>query len=185
MQKGTHRVEELLYWNRLFRELKVRYLVYGCVLIQRHAAERAPFTVRLQKGPHSGPAEAEWALDWNTAAAQPGAESMILDSRPRRSPYLHLAVLHGMQNGGLVPKEFMLRSQYPFEAECKCPSWVTDLVQRCEGTRSGRELLDDLKQDEVIQRDTEFGEFVEILKTLASSGFLEMTGHEIPRNARA
>jgi SAM-dependent methyltransferase len=184
MQKGTHRLEELSYWSRLFRELNVRYLVYGCVLIQRRAEERAPFTARLQKGPDSGPAEAEWALAWNTAAAQPGARNMMLDSHPRLSPYLHLAVLHAMQNGGLVPKEFMLRARHPFESECKCPAWVAALIGKCDGTGSGRELLEELKQTEVIQRDTDAGEFAEILKMLTSSGFLDIEGHEIPRIER-
>jgi len=180
MQKGTHRPEELQYWSSLFRTLKVRYLVYGCVLIQRHSAERTPFTIRLQKGPDSGPAEAEWALDWNTAASQPGADGRLLEARPRRSPHLYLAVLHRMNDGVLVPHEFLLRVKHPFEGECKCPAWVTALIEKCDGILSGHQLLELLKQLELIHPDTESSEFAEILRTLISSGFLEVDSHRIP-----
>ena len=135
MQKGTHRPEELQYWSSVFRSVKATFLLYGCILIQRHAEERAAFSVRLQKGPHSGPAETDWALAWNTVA--PGGTHLRIDSRvpaPVRSPHLYLAVLHGMQDGALVPQEYLLRVKHPFEVECKCPAgW-----RRCWNSATAR-----------------------------------------------
>jgi len=185
MQKGMHRMEELNYWSKLFRTTKARYLVYGTVLVQRHAAEdiRAPFTVRLQKGPDSGPAESEWALNWNSAASQPGAAELVLNSCPKLSPHLHLAVLHRVHDGGLVPEQFLMRVRHPFESECKCPAWVAEMLGHCTGERTGVQLLEFLKKHEVVQGDTEHAEFAEVLRTLVGSGFLEVPAYPFPPRA--
>jgi len=185
MQKGMHRMEELNYWSKLFRTTKARYLVYGTVLVQRHAAEdiRAPFTVRLQKGPDSGPAESEWALNWNSAASQPGAAELVLNSCPKLSPYLHLAVLHRVQDGGLVPEQFLMRVRHPFESECKCPAWVAQMLSHCTGERTGLELLGTLKEHQIVQQDTEPAEFAEVRRALIASGFMSVPAHPIPQRA--
>jgi hypothetical protein len=180
MQKGTHRPEELQYWSSVFRSVKATFLLYGCILIQRHAEPRAAFSVRLQKGPHSGPAETNWALEWNTAAASRSATDFILASAPMRSRHLHLAVLHGMQDGELVPQEYLLRVNHPFEAECKCPGWVAAMLEQCNGRNTVSEIMNFLKERGAIHAETEGGEFAAILRTLISSGFLEVADHLIP-----
>ena len=164
MQKGTHRPEELHYWANVFRAVQVKWLVYGGIWIQKHAEEREPFTVRLMKGPDSGPAETNWALKWHTAAAKPGALDLIMNSAPARSPHLYLAVLHKMQNGVLVPHEYLLRVKHPSEAECKCPGWVAAMLEVCDGRKSGAEILNLLKQQGVIDAETESRELAEIFR---------------------
>jgi SAM-dependent methyltransferase len=182
MQKGMHGMQELSYWSRLYRSTKVRYLVYGTVLVQRHSdgEGRKPFTVRLQKGPDSGPRESEWALNWNSAASQAGAADLVLNSGPKLSPHLYLAVLHSVKDGGLVPEEFLMRVRHPFESECKCPVWVARMLSHCTGERTGAELLEFLKQNEIIQQDAEPGEFAEILRALITSGFMDVPAYPIP-----
>jgi len=172
MQKGTHYPEELQYWSSVYRSLQVKYLVYGCIVVQRHAAPREAFTVRVQKGARSGAAETVWALDWNTAAA--GVEpEVLLGSRLRLSPELNLAVLHKMRGGSLAPAEFLLRVQYPFESECKCPNWCAALVLSCDGSRTAGEILEGLKRDGVVDQGTDAAEFAQVIRVLLGSGFLE------------
>ena len=178
MQKGTHRREELEYWSTVFRELKVKFLVYGCILIQRKQEDRAPFTVRVQKGPHSGLMETEWLLNLHTAAWKAGAR--LLDSRPSKSDHLHLAVLHSVRDGELVPEEFMFRVTHPFEGECKCAAWIAALVGRCDGETSGWSLFEDLKQAGTIHPESSADEFALVLRALVSAGYLEIEPFGVP-----
>lgn len=179
MQKGTHRPEELHYWSALYRSLKVKYLVYGCIVVQRHAAKSDPFTLRLQKGPRSRPAEAEWALEWNTLAATADASS-ILNAKLRLSPDLNMAVLHKMRGSSLAPADFMLRVQYPFESECKCPEWCAAVILLCDGNRTGGGILEELKQNGAIDPLTDHSEFAEVIRLLLRSGFLECDAFPAP-----
>jgi SAM-dependent methyltransferase len=172
MQKGTHYPQELQYWSTLFRTLRVKYLVYGCIVVQRHTTTREAFTLRLQKGRRSGPAETEWALQWNTQASSVGIET-LLSSRLRVSPDLNLAVLHKVREGSLAPEEFLLRVNYPFDAECKCPGWCAGLVAACDGSRTAGETLEALKSDGVVDSHTEPAEFTDVIRVLLGSGFLE------------
>lgn len=181
MQKGTHRLDELQYWNSVFRALKVTFLVYGCILVQRHATKRESFTVRLQKGSHSGAAETDWALRWHTDSASPGWPDRILQSPVGLSPELNLAVLHKFDEGSLIPVEYLLRVRHPFEAECKCPAWVAGLLAECDGRRTAADVLEILKAKRVVDTDTEQTEFADVLRVLVSSGFLELPAYPLPR----
>jgi SAM-dependent methyltransferase len=183
MQKGTHRPEELLYWASMYRSLKVKYLVYGAIVVQRHAEARAPFTLRLQQGPRSGPAETEWALRWNTEAGLPGAAERLLAAPLALSPELNLAVLHRMREGALVAEEFLVRVKHPFDVECKCPAWTAALFRECDGRRTGAELLDRMRASGAVDRETSLGDFADVLSVLVGSGFIETAAFAIPRRA--
>jgi len=105
---------------------------------------------------------------------------LIMNSAPARSSHLYLAVLHKIQDGVLVPHEYLLRVKHPFEVECKCPGWVAAMLELCDGRKSGAEILNLLKQQGVIEAETESSELAEIFRTLISSGFLEIKSHSIP-----
>jgi SAM-dependent methyltransferase len=172
MQKGTHYPQELQYWSTTFRTLRVKYLVYGCIVVQRHVATREPFTLRLMKGRRSRAAEMEWALRWNTEASTLAPET-LLASRLRVSPELNLAVLHRVRESSLVAEEFLLRVNYPFDAECKCPRWCASLVAACDGSRTALETLQALKSDGIVDAVTNVSEFADVIRVLLGSGFLE------------
>lgn len=171
MQRGTHYPEELQYWSAAFQAARVKYLVYGSIVVQRHAAAREPFTIRFQKGPHSSPAETEWALRWH-ADAYSAPYDAILNSRLRLSPELHMAVLHKVRDGSLEPEDFLLRVKYPFDSECKIPRWCAALVLACDGRKTGAEILDNLKREGVVDPETEPIEFTAVVKVLLGSAFL-------------
>jgi len=171
-------------WNNFFRKFKVEYVVYGAIVIQRRREPRAVFTARAQKGAFSGLAETEWLFSLNEAVSRSGGNDLVLGSRPYKSKNLHLAVLHKMQNDELVPAEFMLRVLRPFETECKCGSWVVDLVSRCDGQTTGLEHFDRFRSQQTLPESTTPEEFAEVLRILISSGFVEIQGFSVPAGAK-
>lgn len=181
MQKGTHHLDEIQYWTTVYRALGVKYLVYGCILVQRHASPRPSFTTRLQKGPQSGAAEMDWALRWQTDAVSPGWAERILQSPVGLSPELSLAVLHQVSGRSLSPVEYLLRVRHPFEAECKCPGWITGLLLECDGRRTVVEVLNTLKAKGVVDPNTENEEFAQVVRVLVGSGFLKLPAYGLPR----
>lgn len=178
--KTDSTVEGLRRWNALCEKLHVTGLFYGSVVVQRKRESHRPFTVRRNKGPHSGCAAAEWLLRWETAAADPDIVQLLLDSRPIASPSLELHVVHRMRNGELNPTDYALRTQRPFPVESQCQSWMAFLISRCDGTITVREHFDYFKQNNVLRPDMPPEEFTNALRGLISGGFLEIEGFRPP-----
>ena len=183
MQRGAHSLADLKYWSTIYRERKVEFLVYGCILIQRRKESRRTFTVRVQKGRASGPAETEWLLGWQTRASGANALQAMLDAKPRKSAHLHLAVLHRMNEGQLTPDEFMFRVSHPFESESRCQGWVVATVERCDGSTPVRSIFEELKNVGAIESESGEREFIEVVQALVGAGYLEVDEYPIPAPA--
>jgi len=177
VKKGHLR--ELETWKALFQRNQVEDLVYGLLLVRRHSrAGQKPFTARRMKSPQTSRACVAWMFDWEAAAAQPDRGEMLLAGRPVASPVAELVVRHQSRDGDLQPLDYTFRTQYPFDASLKCPSWTAYLFSRCDGKRTGAELFAELKPNLPAQGGQE--EFLRGLSALISGGFLEIEPFRLP-----
>ncbi|HET9320529.1 MAG TPA: hypothetical protein VFO27_12170, partial [Bryobacteraceae bacterium] len=174
---GIGQVDE---WKALFEKHQVEGLCYGTLVIQRRSGPGKAVTARRRKGSRLGTAEIEWLRGWETAAADHGILSRILDSRPRAVPSLALRVTHRLSGGELAPQEFLLDTDYPFTADCLIQPWVAYVLPRCDGKTPARELLGWLKQNELVAANEPEEEFADYLRVLISGGFLEIDGFHLP-----
>ena len=56
--------------------------------------------------------------------------------------------------------------------ELEAPGWTLELLAACDGTRTGEELFEMLKARELLESDTSFEQFAQILRLLVSGGWL-------------
>ncbi len=112
-------VEDQHRFRDTFKQLEIETLTYSVALLQRHSSARRAFTVRRQFGPRTGRSEMEWALEWETLVASPGAAEKILQSRPKPNPETELRVLHKLGDDGWEAAEHMLVTPYPFSMEAR------------------------------------------------------------------
>jgi hypothetical protein len=94
---------------------------------------------------------------------------------------MKLLVTHCLQDGGLTPSEFVLRSGYPFQSEAKIEPWVAGLVGSCNGILTAREIYLYLKTQEAISLEMQEEEFARVLRLLISAGFLELPEFPLPQ----
>jgi hypothetical protein len=157
-------------WKDLFSGLGILAFPYAMMMVQRKAAGREPFTIRRQIGPKTSRREHEWLLQWETQAAS-GPEALL--SMPlKTSPNCELRVLNRMGGEDWDAVAYSLATSYPFNMEMKTDPWVAYLLTRCDGTRTGADLFDELKSVHAIHSDTSPTDFADVLKTLVSGGFL-------------
>jgi len=157
-------------WKELFESRGIVGLAYSMIMVQRKAVGRQRFTVRRQTGPKSGRAEHEWLLDWETqAAANP---ETVLDMRPRASPHCELRTLHRLEAGDWEPVGYMLAVSEPFRMEMKIDPWVAYLLTRCDGAKTAAEIFAAFKDEGVIHAGTPQPDFINVIVTLISGGFL-------------
>ena len=165
------------------RDLGVRNMSYGWLIIQRRDDVRPVFTVRRSVGRISTREEVGWLLNWETAAVAPGFIERLAEAKPVARPSFELHTVHRMKGGDLLPEEFRLTTEYPFSVECRVQPWVGFLLPQCDGKSSVRELLEFCKQNSFVHLDTPLAEFVKLLAVFISGGFLEVEEFRLPEGA--
>jgi carbamoyltransferase len=165
-------VEDQHRFRDTFKQLEIETLTYSVLLLQRHSSERRPFTIRRQFGPRTGSSEMEWALEWETLVASPGAADKILESRPRPNPESELRVLHRLHDDGWEAEEHMLVTPYPFSMEARTDPWAPHLMALCDGSKNARELFAELKTQGVLPEAAPDEEFARAIAILTSGGYL-------------
>jgi SAM-dependent methyltransferase len=172
-------LRELQSWRQRFARLEVVDLAYGAIYVKRHGAPgERPVTLRRTRSRETGRRTAEWLFAWEQAAAQPSRDALLLASRPAAVSAAELQVRHQMRDGTLVPVEYALRGLTPFDARLTCGPWLAFLFSRCNGQRTGAELL-----AEVAPRLPENGAkelFLSGLSALVSGGFVEIDAFPLP-----
>ena len=177
---GQRSFREFQQWKTLFEKTGVKEFFYGLILIQRQSAPRPAFTVRRTASASSGSPEVEWLLGWQTVSAGPDIVSTLLDSKPVASPHFELTVSHRFRGGTLTPAGFGLKTERPFDMECKIQPWTAQLIAKCDGAMTGRDLYEFCRERELIIEEVTVEEFAGLLGSLVAGGFVEIEGFTPP-----
>jgi SAM-dependent methyltransferase len=174
---------ERRHWDEVFEACKVKYLFHGSIVIERHGAPRVPYTVRTQKGPESGWRETEWLRNWMAASAQESIVPAVLDSRPRLSAALAVHLVHRVRDGALALDECSMSAEYPFDGRAVCHPWMVQMVSRCDGQATGRDLFTRCRTEGILPPDYPETAFARVLCGMISGGFVEIAAFPLPRPA--
>jgi len=168
------RFAEVEDWHRLFKRLQVEELVFCTVVLQRRNSARSVFTNRRQMGEKTGAAELEWLLTWETELAEDSeAPFGLIDARPVANPRAELRLVHRIEAGEWVTAKCWVATDLPFALEASCPVWMAAFLARCDGTRTVREHLQQLKDLGVVPEGAAEGEFVAMVRNFVGAGLLE------------
>lgn len=163
-----------VHWKAVFQRLQVTNMVYAVTIIQRHMSARPAFTVRRENGPRTHRPEVNWMLSWEAAASDGSGLHKILDHPLTAARNAELHVVSTLQGEDWIPADYTLKTDYPFSMECKAAPWLAYLLGKCDGVKTGRTLLRELEDNDVIFRGTPPEEFADALQTLVSGGFLRI-----------
>jgi methylase of polypeptide subunit release factors len=166
--------------HELFKRLGIRQLVSAPVLIHRRSEGVAGsgVTLRRQLSPLTRSRDLQWAIDWHTTTAgwQAAGVSRLLRSRLRANPRAEVRTIHRQHAGQWVLDRCFLVTQAPFIADASCPPGYATLFMACDGRVTGRDLLQQLKEQGLVPDDAPEAEFAEVLKRLVEHGLLEVNG---------
>lgn len=159
--------------NRL-RSLGTRQFVYGALLLRRHARleRREPFRIRMTSSATA--ADFEKLLAWRNHRRQPGFDRWLAGSKPRLAPKLELTARHLVQDGSLVPAEFVFSISNGFEAALRPDAWLVPLVARLEGERSVSEVFEQARTADELPEGFALADFARLVQDLIERGFLEV-----------
>ena len=174
VMSGKSDSSEIDQWKRVFGSRGVTALVYGTILIRRKTGNRPAFTVRRQNSDRTNRAEMDWLLDWEGSVAGATATAQLLDGALTAAPDIELRVVNRLQDGDWAATGYQLQADYPFSMELRPQPWMIYLLSKCDGKKTGRELWQQLIDQEVIFPGTPLDQFATALTVLVSGGFLHL-----------
>jgi SAM-dependent methyltransferase len=179
-QNGEESFADVGRRHELFKHLGIRQLVSAPVLIRRHgdADSHGPATMRRQLSPFTRARDLQAALAWpeTTAGWEGGGAGHLLRSRLRANARAEVRTIHRQHGGEWVLDQCFLVTQAPFVADAACPPGYATLFMACDGTLTGRDVLQRLKEQGLVPDDAPEVEFAEVLKRLVEHGLLEVEG---------
>jgi len=174
------RPEELAANVAAMTRLGVEHILYCSTGIQRRASKRDVFTVRRQVTVFPGELMA-WAVRWETAQREPGFAKTLFRTSPRIIEQLRLQVTHRIQDGKWTIADSKLLTGYPYQTAVDCPSWVVNMMEECDGTRTVRALLNECRENGTVPSNAPDAEFARFVQFLISMGLLEIEEHRLPK----
>ena len=173
-QRGEESFADVGRRHELFKRLGIRQLVSAPVLIHRRGDDaRPPVTVRRQLSPLTRSRDLQWALESQAATAGSGV-NRLLRSRLRANPRAEVRTIHRQHDGQWVLDRCFLVTQAPFVADASCPPGYAALFMACDGHVTGRDLLQQLKEQRLVPDDAPELDFAEVLARLVEHGLLEI-----------
>src|SRR5919199_812445 len=177
--EGEETFEAVGRRHELFKRMGIKQFVFAPILIRRRAgAGRSAVAVRRQLSPHTSARDLMNALDWQAATAtwDAAATRRLLWARPRANPRAEIRSVHVQEEGRWVVDRCFLSTAVPFVADVACPPGYATLFMACDGRRTGRQLLQHLKETRLVADDAPEAEFAEMLRHLIEQGLLEIDG---------
>jgi SAM-dependent methyltransferase len=177
---GEITLEKAAEHHRLFRELEAERTVYCTMIIERHAAERPPLTLRRDRGERAGSREAEWLMNWSTSVAEGGALARLLELNPAISPHARLHVTHAAEAGAWKAERCEVITDYPFPRTVELSTGAAMLLASCDGRQSTREVLRRLREQGVVPAEMTDEAFAGFVQNLVGEGILQLGQLSLP-----
>ena len=173
--RGQNLTEEQA--KQLFARLQslgTKQFVYGALFI-RHYGEpvtQKPFRVGLT--PDGGAADFERLLAWRQHCRQPGFAAWLNQCRPRFAPRLQLNARHVVQDGELVPAEFVFSIEEGLQAALRPDAWVVPLLARLNGKRSVQEVFESAQRADELPEGFRLQDLAGLVGSMIERRFLRV-----------
>jgi hypothetical protein len=161
-------------WHHHFAKLGVTKMVYATIEMARHERPHSPFTVRRRAGSATGAAELGRLVRAAEESASADALDRLLDSRPALRPHVTLKSDHVREGEEWAVRECLLETGVPFDVRLPCPPSMVSLIARLNGSRTVRELFDEVSAAGTLAGDATIDRLASYIHVLAAHGLVEL-----------
>jgi len=159
------------------RAAGTRQFVYGALFFRRCAERVADAPVRVHLTSEGRAVDFERLLAWRHFRRQPDFSSWLASSRPQPALRLLLTARHVVQDGELVPAEFVFSIEAGFSAALRPDAWVVPLVARLNGKRSVQEVFNEARSADELPAGFTLEAFLGLVQRMIEMGLL--TGDQL------
>jgi len=175
MRKRGHTMSEAQVQGLMaqIRSLQTKQFVYGALFLRRSNKLGACVPLRLHLTPDGTAADFERLLAWRERTRQADFPDWLTGSRPRLASGLELTARHLVNEGALVPAEFVFSVEGGFRSALRPDAWVVPLIAQLEGKRSVREVFQTASDADELPPGFELTDFCGLVERMITLGLLE------------
>ena len=178
--RGRGSVEQVQCWREVLQKLRIVSFVFGGIFIYRHGEKRKGYAIRRTMAEKAGLLEIETLMEWERLVARGEDEAILRRSALKAATGCRLDASYSLEKGNWVPGSQKLFVDHPFKMQLAAPGWALQLLAECDGGKTGEELFESLKKQEVVPSDTSFRAFADVLTVMVSGGYVEIPAHAPP-----
>ncbi len=156
------------------RSLSTRQFVYGALFLRRQKEPVQGEPLRMHLSPEGCAVDFEQVLAWRRHRRQPGFDAWLAAAQPRLAPGLELTVRHVVQDGQLVPAEFVFAINKGLQAALRPDAWVVPLIARLEGKQTVREVFEAASAADELPQGFALADFTGLVQGMIERGFLQV-----------
>ena len=162
--------------TQAFQDSGATRLVYGALVIRRRAAgeDADPWTARPRLSSATIGQDFTEVFDLHRRTSCPGFVESLAGAKPVLSPHLQVKATHAVQNGSLVPVDFVFEVQRPFANATRLDPWAVPLVARFDGKETVTNVHAQARSAGTIPAGFELSDFLALLALLIERGYVVM-----------
>jgi hypothetical protein len=175
LQAGENEPQLLL--DRL-RALKTKQYVHGALFVRRTAEPVREPPLRLRMLEAATPADFDRVFAWRRHCRSERFRDWIAQAQPRPAPALQMSIRHVVENGELVPKNYVFVVEAGFHGQLHLDLTIAPAVQRFNGQRTVESIFEACRAEGMFPSGSSLPVFSDLMRLMIERGFLEV---EIPR----
>jgi hypothetical protein len=126
----------------------------------------------------AGLPEIEKLMEWECHVARGEDTSNLQHSLLKAASDCRLTANYTLRDGNWVQESQKLFTDTPFKMQLEAPEWTLQLLSECDGTRTGEQLFESMKAQGIVEPETPFRDFADVLTVMVSGGYLSISSEE-------
>ena len=147
---------------------------HGALVVRRHAAAepRPGWTLRAKLSEATDGDDLERAFFLHDRLSEPRFRDRIADCRPVLAPRLQVNVAYRVDEGALVPADYVFETDKPFAAKGRVDGWLVPLLAGLDGKRTVAEIIAKAKAEGELPDGFSLADFCALVARMGERGFL-------------
>lgn len=142
-----------------------------CLRRLEETETRQPLTVRTKLSARTEGSDFERAFDFHKRRSRPDFLETLKLAKPRLSPALELKVTHVVHEGALVPADFVLEIDKPFDAKLRLEGWMASMLVRLDGETSLAQIYEEFRENDAIPKEFALENFAVLVAGTLELGY--------------
>jgi SAM-dependent methyltransferase len=164
-----------------FRRAGVVNMPYGALFIRRarRSTNQKSWTIRPRLSAETSGADFQATFALHDRISSPQFDTDLARAKPRLAPHLEVTVTHVVDEGSLVPVEYIFSADRPFAKRAQFDPWAIPLLTRFDGLLTVAEVYDAARAEEEMPHEFGVEHFILLVTRSIEAGFLILSADEL------
>jgi SAM-dependent methyltransferase len=157
-----------------FEAAGVQNMPYGALFLRRiqRSPDRPPWTIRAKLSSETTGADFQSTFALHDVVSRPEFAAHLPQTNPMLAPHLEVMVTYVVDEGSLVPGEYIFATSRPFAKRVRFDDWTIPLFMRFDGKTTVAQIYEAAKTGSEVPEEFGIDDFVLLVTRSIEAGFL-------------